>query len=156
MSLNFIIKHTVLKNNINLTINHLTFFIFVCMKKWLIIFFAFLQLASTTQLSQLYKLPIFISHFLEHSNNKISFEELENFIVHHYNGHEMDDDWEIDQKLPFMNADRVHLDPCFVSNFEIPYFPIFSKEINIPEVIFDDQIVTSTYLESIWHPPKHA
>lgn len=126
------------------------------MRKWLIISIAFLQLAGTTQLSQLYKLPIFISHFLEHSNNEISFSELEYFIVHHYGGHEMDEDWEVDQKLPFMNVDRVHLDPCFVSNFEIPFLATFSKEIHVPEVILSDQVLSAPYLTSIWQPPKNA
>lgn len=126
------------------------------MKQWIIIWVAFLQLASTTQFSQLYKLPVFVSHYLEHSNNTFNFDELETFIVHHYGGHEMDEDWETDQKLPFMNADRVHLDPCYISVFCLNFSSALFEKDNLPEPIWKNQIISFPYLDTIWEPPKHA
>ncbi|WP_177764971.1 hypothetical protein [Flavobacterium sp. I3-2] len=126
------------------------------MKQWIIIWVAILQLASTTQFSQLYKLPVFISHYLEHSNNTFNFDELKIFIVHHYGGHEMDEDWETDQKLPFMNADRVHLDPCYISDFNFNLSPEIFEKISLPQTIWKNQIITFPYLNSIWEPPKFA
>ena len=126
------------------------------MKKWLIICIAFMQLASTTQFSQLYKLPIFVTHYLEHSQNTLSFEAIETYIIHHYGGHEMDEDWDIDQKLPFMHADRVHLDPCIVSNFQFSIVVDFPESTNSRTIIWDDQIPSTTYLNAIWQPPKRA
>lgn len=126
------------------------------MKKWLIIWVAFLQLASTTQISQLYKLPILVSHYLEHSDNTFSFNELEEFITHHYGGHEMDEDWETDQKLPFKTADRVHLDPCFISDFTLELNPLYQEEIVLAQIVWKNQITSFPYLNSIWEPPKHV
>ena len=113
-----------------------------------------MQLASTTQFSQLYKIPLFFSHFIEHSQNNWTFSELKTFIVHHYYGHEMDDDWETDQKLPFMTVDRVHLDPCFVPDFQLY---IYENNIEIDSKttrLWTDQFVQSSYLDAIWQPPK--
>lgn len=126
------------------------------MKKWLIIWVVFLQLASTTQFSQLYKLPVFFSHYLEHSNNTFSFQELETFIIHHYGGHEMDEDWETDQKLPFMNADRVHLDPCYVSQFQFALLQENPSHRTSSNIVWENQILISSYLNTIWQPPKIA
>lgn len=126
------------------------------MKKWLILLVTFMQLSSTTQFSQLYKLPVFFSHFLEHSNNTFTYQELETFIIHHYGGHEIDEDWETDQKLPFMNADRVHLDPCYVSNFQFLIGTNHSSNATSLHIICEDQILISTYLNTIWQPPKTA
>jgi len=126
------------------------------MKKWLIILVAFLQLSATTQLSQLYKLPVFFSHFIEHSNYTFSFHELETFVVHHYGGHEMDEDWETDQKLPFMNADRVHLEPCYVSHFNFTIIQDFSSHNTSSNIMWENQTFISSYLDAIWQPPKIA
>lgn len=126
------------------------------MKQWLVIWVAFLQLASTTQFSQLYKLPLFFSHYIEYSNNTFSFAEIESYIIHHYGGHEMDNDWETDQKLPFMNSDRVQLEPCYISNFSLNLQPTIQEKINLPEIIWKDQIISFPYLDSIWEPPKHT
>ncbi|WP_068598404.1 hypothetical protein ACF3NR_10510 [Vaginella massiliensis] len=124
------------------------------MKRWLIITIAFLQLASTSQFSQLYKLPLFFSHYIEHSQNFWSISELKSFIVLHYGGHEMDDDWETDQKLPFMTVDRVHLDPCFVPDFQLSILEHNIEIYSQATVVWTDQFVPSSYLEAIWQPPK--
>ena len=126
------------------------------MKKWLIISIAILQLASTTQFSQLYKLPLFFSHYIEYSNSNISLSSFENYVVLHYGGHEKDADWETDQKLPFMNADRVHLDPCYISDFVLNLSIQTFEEISLPQNIHKNQIISFPYLNSIWEPPKHA
>ncbi|WKW46082.1 hypothetical protein P3875_09865 [Myroides sp. JBRI-B21084] len=127
------------------------------MKKWLIIGVTFIQLCSTTQFSQLYKLPLFFSHYLEYSHNSINFEQLKSFIVHHYGGHEIDDDWQTDKKLPFMSADRTHLDFCYISNFKFSVkqnsTPLYTR---ISGILCRNQILISSYLNSIWQPPKIA
>ncbi|WP_052295781.1 hypothetical protein [Weeksella virosa] len=124
------------------------------MKRWLILTITFMQLASTTQFSQLYKIPLFFSHFVEHSQNNWTFSEFKTFIVLHYDNHEMDEDWETDQKLPFMTVDRVYQDPCFVPKFQLQ---ITNKIIDIDSQtmhIWVDQFTQSSYLASIWQPPK--
>ena len=112
--------------------------------------------SSATPLSQVYKIPVFITHFVEHDNGGDFLDEMEKFLVHHYGGHDVDDDWETDQKLPFMKVEMAHLVQISIPIFKltIPNFNVISyKE---PMVLFDDDALYSYYLNTIWQPPKHA
>src|SRR5690606_38030001 len=86
------------------------------MKKMFAIFFLSIYLISTTEFSQLLKFPILIEHFIEHKekNPKLSVVD---FLVLHYNNHlenhPRDDDYDQDQKLPFMAQTDI-LTLCFI------------------------------------------
>ncbi len=126
------------------------------MKKWVLYFFLFIHLSTATQLSQLYKLPVFISHFIEHNEGGNFFKEMKTFLVHHYGGHEVDDDWETDQQLPFMRVDLIHID------FFIPTYPNFNLNLRASDMSWDtinssdENLWHSKDLDSIWQPPKQA
>ena len=126
------------------------------MKSWVIYFVTFLYLSTATQFSQLYKLPVFISHFIEHNQGGNFFDEMEEFIVHHYGGHEMDEDWETDQKLPFIKVTNPHID-FFFSPIKTFHALRIDKAIStISYKYFNENNLYSHYLNSIWQPPKQA
>ncbi|HUH19403.1 hypothetical protein [Albibacterium sp.] len=128
------------------------------MKKMFAIFFLSVYLISTTELSQLLKFPILVEHFIEHKekNPKISVVD---FLVLHYNNHlenhPLDDDYDQDQKLPFIA-------PANILNFCFIYAPPLSFEIKVeiylsPEskvLPFDDIFSDNDFLSSIWQPPQ--
>ena len=126
------------------------------MKTWVIYIFTFLYITTSTQLSQLYKLPVFITHFIEHDKGGDFFNEMKVFLVHHYGGHEMDEDWETDQKLPFMKVEIAHIDLSALPKITF-ITPILLKEkIETTFVFFDESNIYSHYLNTIWQPPKQA
>lgn len=126
------------------------------MKLWATKILIFLYITTSTQLCQLYKLPVFISHFIEHDKGGDFLDEMKTFLVHHYGGHEVDADWETDQKLPFMKVEFVHIDFFFspIKLFDVLHL---DKEISTTSIkIFDEDFLHTYYLDSIWQPPKQA
>jgi len=125
-------------------------------KLWATKIFIFFYITTSTQFCQLYKLPVFISHFIEHDKGGDFLDEMKTFLVHHYGGHEVDADWETDQKLPFMKVEFVHIDFFFspIKLFDILHL---DKEISTTSIkIFDEDFLHTYYLDSIWQPPKQA
>lgn len=107
-------------------------------------------------MSQLYKIPVFISHFIEHDKGGEFFDEMKYFIVHHYGGHEVDEDWETDQKLPFVKIEMAHFDQITIPFFEIQFSEL-KREIHQDSIVFfNDKEFFDYYLNSIWQPPKQA
>ena len=126
------------------------------MKLWATKILIFFYITTSTQLCQLYKLPVFISHFIEHDKGGDFLDEMKTFLVHHYGGHEVDADWETDQKLPFMKVEFVHIDFFFspIKLFDVLHL---DKEISTTSIkIFDEDFLHTYYLDSIWQPPKQA
>lgn len=126
------------------------------MKLWATKILIFFYITTSTQFCQLYKLPVFISHFIEHDKGGDFLDEMKTFLVHHYGGHEVDADWETDQKLPFMKVEFVHIDFFFspIKLFDVLHL---DKEISTTSIkIFDEDFLHTYYLDSIWQPPKQA
>lgn len=105
---------------------------FVSMKKVLAIFFLSTYLISTTELGQLLKFPMLVEHYFEHKEKNPQISVME-FLVLHYEGnhlenHPHDDDYDQDQKLPFIMHGDV-LSFCFV--YPQPLFFESIHEIDI-------------------------
>ena len=126
------------------------------MKTWVIYIFTFLYITTSTQLSQLYKLPVFVSHFIEHDRGGDFFKEMKVYLVHHYGGHEVDEDWETDQKLPFMKIEIAHIDLAAIPKITFIKPFILKEKIEITFISFNESNIYSHYLNSIWQPPKQA
>lgn len=132
---------------------------FISMKKMFAIFFLSAYLISTTELSQLLKLPVLVEHFIIHKqkNPKIS---VICFLVLHYNNHlknhPHDDDYEQDQNFPFL----AHTDVLtFFFVYTPPYFEIkvkfpLSRESAV--LPFNDTFSDNNFLSSIWQPPRFS
>ena len=122
------------------------------------IFFLSAHLISTTELSQLLKFPVLVEHYVEHReiNPEISVVD---FLVLHYNNHlknhPRNDDYDRDQKLPFIAHTDI-LSFCFVYapplSFEIKVkFPVNQESKVLP---FNDTISDNDFLSTIWQPPR--
>jgi hypothetical protein len=126
---------------------------FVLVKKFLVLFLLSTYFFSTTELRQLLKIPVLISHYLDHKEeDDMTFVS---YIVHHYGGHEKDADWETDMKLPFMqHSDLLNIlvianNNHFTLNNKIPLWSV--SKIT---VYYQDNNIPNSYLSSIWQPPK--
>lgn len=113
-------------------------------------------LFSATEASQLLKLPLLFSHFVEHQQKEplMSFGE---FLHHHYAiDHGDDGDAATDNKLPFKSHDNC----CsFVFPINIFHTVQFSQlktiVIEKKNILFSSSAnIISAYLSSIWQPPR--
>lgn len=132
---------------------------FVGVKRMFAILFLSTYLFSTTELIQLLKLPVLIEHYLDHTAQKPEMSFVEYITLHynsdHFADHPHDDDYEKDQKLPFMtNANVLSVCCNTVPNF------MFKWRVKGPQVprsnqkVYNEEFVESVFLSSIWQPPK--
>lgn len=126
------------------------------MKKGAAIFFFSLYLLSATEAHQLLKLPIVFQHFKEHKQEDKKITLLQFFAIHYLHGSPKDKDYERDMQLPFKTSGDClsSVAPAFVPSVnEIS----FDKPIELPEKkknFPQNQFSSSSYLSSIWQPPK--
>ncbi|MDQ8747262.1 hypothetical protein [Elizabethkingia miricola] len=129
------------------------------MRKYFTIILLVFYLFSSTELSQVIKLPIFIEHFKEHSavNPKLT---LFGFIkLHYFNGDPDAPDYETNMKLPFKKHDLYLVTSVIIQ--DIP--KAFNLEIKAPS--FEESKTRNFFytigeipspLFSIFQPPKVA
>src|SRR5690606_6010804 len=118
------------------------------MRKDISIFFAIVYMLATTPLVEVLKLPILVDHYLEHEEGFVEF------MVHHYGGHEMDDDWDKDMQLPFMTNSALMI---FAFNIPVSKFMLLPEyEFKAPDkkLIWDDSHFSSNYLADVFQPPQ--
>ena len=114
-------------------------------------------LISTTELYQLVKLPMLVEHFNEHKGQDKDITLWDFLCMHYAHGDVKDADHDKDMKLPFKSHDG-----CFSSSV-IAYipkdFPTIAKpahSISKTFSVFDEQFLTSSFLDCIWQPPKNC
>lgn len=129
------------------------------MKKLLAICFLTIYIASATEISQLLRFPLLIEHYFEHKVKNPSLSVVDFLNVHysgyHLENHPHDDDYEKDQKLPFM----MHT-TSYNAVFVCPQIAAIKiKNRSLPEknnntAVWNDQLIEDTFITSIWQPPK--
>ena len=104
------------------------------------------------------KLPVVFQHFSEHQqeNKPISFTQF--LALHYLHDSPKDKDYERDRQLPFKTTgDYIS---CIAIAFVSLIAPFtISKPVEIQEkkIYFVlNQVITSSYLASIWQPPKYC
>ena len=137
---------------------YLFFCIFVIMKKVIAILFLGLYLTTTTEIFELLKFPVLLSHFLEHQsdNNQITFVR---FLEMHYssqNNHFKNN--HNDTKLPFKNHHCCSSCSSLITFLEPSIHFIFNKNVFTPLYIESNYSNTfdikSNFQSTIWQPPK--
>lgn len=127
------------------------------MKKFQAILFLSTYLLFATELNQLLKTPLLIEHFITHEkeNPKLSFIGF--LKMHYFNGNPRDSDYDQDMRLPFKShntcVNLISLNPSFQDTGDY-LIKLYSRKIKLyylPEVNY-----SSTFLESIWQPPKNS
>ncbi len=128
------------------------------MKKYVSIFLLTIFLFSATEVHQFLKLPSLVEHFSEHKlqNTDISFFDF--LYLHYMIANVYDADYDKDMKLPFKTCDHIgftspillHAKQLFISNYVQLLIPT-----ELASKIFEQpNFISSTYLSSIWQPPK--
>jgi len=125
-------------------------------KRFFAIFFLLVYVISLTEFNQLVKLPILVEHFKEHKSKNKELTLLK-FLSMHYAAEETQDaDHDTDMKLPFKSHEG-----CLNAMLEV-YVPsntgdVFVKPVpsNIHTYFpYKESFINSSFLSSIWQPPK--
>jgi hypothetical protein len=130
---------------------------YICtLKKTSAILLLSIYLFSTTEIHQLLKVPVVFQHYREHQAEDNDISVLRFLSIHYLHGSPRDKDYERDMELPFKSSGdcTASISIAFVS-LEAPFS--ITKPIEIPEkkVFFvPDQFIPTTYLASIWQPPR--
>jgi hypothetical protein len=126
------------------------------MKRIIALTFLSIYLISTTELHQFLKLPALIEHFSEHQQKDKTITLWKFLCIHYANGNVKDADYDKDSKLPFKTIDN-----CNSSN-HITLLPEQKFCFNTILITSEKKVVhkyypsfsNSSYLKSIWQPPK--
>jgi hypothetical protein len=112
---------------------------------------------SCTEFAQLLRIPLLISHFIEHKqeSNAISFGEF--ILIHYVEEYSSNGDYERDLDLPFKSLDgnsiqvvaSIPSNGCFLKAK-----PVYTDggKYNL----FKECFIDNAYLSSIWQPPRTA
>lgn len=110
---------------------------------------------SATELSQLLKLPTLVTHYIEHKeqNQELSFWQF--LCIHYAKGNVKYADYDKDMKLPFKTSDNFSNQLTFCATTPLlignkPSYQPVKKDQQIPT----DEKLISSYLSTIWQPPK--
>jgi hypothetical protein len=123
----------------------------VCMRKTIAIALLIL-FASTNEVGQILKLPLLISHYIDHCNEE--GQSIYAFIHEHYvHHHGANTDQDEDNQLPFktttvQQASVTYLLPA-LEMMNKPVVPASEKKLILPSAF-----ILANYLKDIFHPPR--
>ncbi|MDP2176476.1 MAG: hypothetical protein Q8K70_11255 [Bacteroidota bacterium] len=125
------------------------------MKRMLSIGFIILFLFTSTVIEQLFKLPQLIEHFSEHKLSSSHLSFLDFLKIHYVDEEEHGKTSDKDQNLPFKTIDvcqslNVIGLPIVFEN-KVPVLMTLNKNISS---LNQESFISSSFLSSIWQPPK--
>jgi len=127
------------------------------MRKVFVYFFLLVYLFSSTELSELLKMNVLMSHFGEHTKkSNISFTDF--IYIHYVNPHEDDGDNDENGKLPFQGQ----------KDFNSMNYTVVIPSTHLPSISYIQTLenkekqnfygvhsmMNSSFLSSIWQPPQ--
>lgn len=128
------------------------------MKKLAAIILLSVYLLSTTQLSELLKLPSLIEHYTEHKEAKEDLTFFAFLKIHYSKGDGKYADYDLDTQLPFkstVNTCMISLAFCATPQ-AIKFVPKLPVIENVQAVTYQPSFHSSSALSSIWQPPRHC
>ena len=125
------------------------------MHRLIAVFFLFVYLFANTELHELAKMSMFITHFQEHQKENKDITLVEFVKIHYFSGNLIDDDHDKDMQLPFkvtdcFNASSSHIIP--LQSFLVLIFSDSLETMGLPP--YDQSALPSMHLADIWQPPK--
>lgn len=123
-------------------------------KKATVVFFTALFFISSTEFHELLKVPVLITHYLEHKGEQPDLTLAEFFSAHYNSNNTKDDDYTRDSQLPFKTAEHLSSSiTVFLSHFDVKLpAPHFNNNVDLP--FYRASFVSFQLLSNIWQPPK--
>ena len=125
------------------------------MKRRIAIALAWIYLLTATEFNQAWKLPIFISHFIEHRQESPDITLREFVTLHYFSGDIRDADYARDEQLPFRDNTHSLIGSIFTvvpSSASISFQSEILNQISFTTKTQDGK--PSRYQTEIWQPPR--
>lgn len=126
------------------------------MRKYYALFFFSIFLFSTTQFSELLKMPLLIEHFQEHKQWDEHLSLIGFLYMHYVEDDPQYADHERDMQMPFkvITTNSGTMLSFIIESHQLFNVPIvhFKKQKQL--ISADDFVYSSLYLSSIWQPPR--
>ena len=125
------------------------------MKRKIAITLALIYIFSATELNQLWKFPIFVSHFIEHRQESPDITLINFITLHYFSGDERDSDYARDEQLPFRDDSQ-----CLIGAISsiVPSSASVSYQSEILHLIVftpkTQEGKPNRYQTEIWQPPR--
>ena len=125
------------------------------MKRKVAIALTLVYLMTATELNQLWKLPIFISHFIEHRQESPDITLINFITLHYFSGNVRDADYARDEQLPFRDNSQ-----CLIGSIAtiVPSAAVISYSSDVLcQITFAPKTQEgkpSRYQTDIWQPPR--
>lgn len=124
------------------------------MKKAAAICLLTFYLFSTTELGQLFKIPLLVQHYLEHKASS-NLTIIEFMTIHYANDNVRDADYDKDMKLPFKTHENcANIISAFISQSFLQINKPFYFHLKKAKYILSNHKLIYAYHASIWQPPK--
>jgi len=123
------------------------------MKKVCVYILLTLTSVSSTELHQLFKVPVLFKHFAEHQqrDSRVGFVD---FLSMHYWGKDINDnDDERDMQLPFKKIDAHPSQVCFIPDIRVFIEKVFTQSIALSYPVYKHVYHSSLALSSPFRPP---
>lgn len=135
---------------------HNTILNFTTVKKYISISILVIYMISSTELSQLLRIPLLIEHFIEHNQdgNQLSIGDF--FHMHYIEKQHMDADYDKDMQLPFKTADGNTMQAMAFLPFCYSFLKAKPLYIESVKFAYHSLFIEDAYLSSIWQPPRSA
>lgn len=126
------------------------------MRKYYAFFFISIYLLSTTQFSELLKVPVLIEHFKEHQQWDKDLSVIGFLFMHYVEDDPQYADHDRDMQMPFkvINTNAMSMVSFIVQATQIFATPIIHFKKQKQRLTSDDFAYSSLYLSSIWQPPR--
>lgn len=125
------------------------------MQRFVIISLLCTFIAIQTPLHEVLKLPMLVSHFLEHKEEDNSMSLLKFLHIHYSQHHIVDDDYDKDMQLPFKDCST----PIFFTLSTLSKKFQIALHLPAPESknlfsVKEDAFLSAEFPDNIWQPPR--
>ena len=128
------------------------------MKKHFAIFLLSIYLFSATDVKELLKINVVISHYGEHQKKDMSITFFRFLLMHYVTDDNNSKDNDRDRQLPFKSAGTLAANNSTVSVTSPIASVVFQSDASIDNnfLIVDDFFIITSYHAIVWHPPQFS
>lgn len=133
---------------------HLRFYYTCAVKRYAIIFLSAVFLSGSTELHELLKVPMLVTHFLEHKSENPQMTFMDFISLHYIQQPVNDKDYQRDNQLPFKNVEHLTSSiTAFIPNYFVK-LQALQQDTALELSGFRTSFISFQLLSNIWQPPK--
>lgn len=126
---------------------------YICLMKKAMLYFLVTCFLSGAAIAEVFKLPLLVSHYIEHSNRNPKIGIIDFLSIHYWGIDINDNDQDQDMKLPFKKSFQSSQQVLFCSS-EIYHLPKTNHSFSNCLVFFYQPRMIDTFITKLYRPPQ--